>query len=154
MTGKSKTVYRIGELAALTGTSPDTLRFYEREGLLTPPRRSEGGFRLYQRHAIDQLAFVRRAQGVGLTIREIRELVSGDPSGRGRCRHVRELLSSKLDETTDQIRELQSSRKALLGAIRECDTWLTSTDGCSCPTLDRDRPSRSTPRSGLRRHRR
>jgi len=154
MNGKSKTVYRIGELANLTRTTPDTLRYYEREGLLAPPRRSEGGFRLYQPAAIGQLAFIRRAQQVGLTIREIRELVSSGASGKGRCRRVRNLLSAKLDEITDQIRELEKCRTALARALRDCDSWLEGPDGTVCPAVDRERSLSPGRRARLRRYQR
>ncbi len=139
MTGRRKTVHRIGELAALTGTTPDTLRFYERERLIDPPARTEGGFRVYQAGAIERLGFIRRAQDLGLTIREIASLVSAGSTGKDRCRRVRALLAAKLDATNEQIGRLQSCRRALEKALRDCDASPEATEGDTCAAVDHER---------------
>lgn len=69
-------VVRIGELSARSGLSRDTLRYYERFGLLPKPPRASGGVRLYPLATLDHLRFIRRAQSVGLTLDEIRDLVT------------------------------------------------------------------------------
>jgi MerR family transcriptional regulator, copper efflux regulator len=66
---------KIGDLAARCGVSPDTIRFYEREGLLPPPRRTASGHRIYGRDAFVRLQFIRRAQGIGLTLQDIGEIL-------------------------------------------------------------------------------
>ena len=62
--------YQIGELAVRSGLTPDALRYYERLGLLPPPQRSGGGYRLYEEATLDRLRFIRQAQSLGLTLRE------------------------------------------------------------------------------------
>ena len=69
-------IYRIGELAAQSRLTPDAVRFYERLDLLPKPSRSRGGFRLFAADTFDRLRFIQRAQVLGFTLDEIRELVS------------------------------------------------------------------------------
>src|SRR5436305_1202427 len=89
---------RIGELAAVSGLTRDALRYYERQGLLPRARRTAGGFREYDGAAIDRVRFIKQAQAHGLTLRDIRDLVSHQSdAGRTRCRHVRDLLARKLE---------------------------------------------------------
>ena len=85
----SDRTYRIGELAAQSGLTPDTLRFYERLSLFPKPSRSRGGFRLYTADTFDRLQFIKRAQVLGFTLDEIRELVGfNGQGGLRRCRRV------------------------------------------------------------------
>ena len=82
-------VYRIGELAAEAELSRDTLRYYERLGVIAQPRRSRGGFRLYGRDALEQIRFVKQAQSLGLALGEIRTLLSfSGTRAVARCRQV------------------------------------------------------------------
>ena len=78
---------RIGELAAASGLTRDALRYYERQGLLPRSRRTSGGFREYDGGAVDRVRFIKQAQAHGLTLREIRDLVSHQ-SDAGRTRAV------------------------------------------------------------------
>ena len=67
--------YRIGELATLTGLTPDALRFYERQGVLDKPARTSGRFRVYSPLVVDRIRFIKKAQALGFTRTEIRDLV-------------------------------------------------------------------------------
>ena len=90
--------YQIGELAARGGGTPDTLRYYERLGLLPEAPRTDGGFRLYSEAALDRLRFIKQAQTLGLTLHEVGDLVRyQDNGGVRRCRQVRDLLRAIVD---------------------------------------------------------
>lgn len=114
-----RTTYQIGELAARSGLTPDTLRYYERLGLPPPPQRSTGGFRLYQEVTLDRLRCIKQAQLLGLTLDEIHALVSyRGEGGTKRCRRVRDLLLAKLTELEKKLAELQEFRRTLKGYLK------------------------------------
>ena len=128
---------RIGELAAASGLTRDALRYYERQGLLPRPRRSGGGFREYEAAAVDRLRFIKRAQAHGLTLREIRDLVSHESdAGRARCRHVRELLARKLTELESQRKELDAFCRTLHEYLDMCDHALAARSQVECPVVE------------------
>ena len=131
------TAYRIGELAEKAGVSADTLRYYERAGLIAPPPRSAGGFRLYSNDDIDRLTFIRRAQAVGFSLSEIRDLLDPDVTGGGRCRQVRDLLTARLHQVDARLGELQAFRRSLVAARRRCDkALLEGPQPACCPVVE------------------
>lgn len=140
--------YRIGEVAAQTTLSRDTLRYYERRGLLAHPLRTSGGFRMYGKATLERLRFIKRAQAVGFTLEEIRELVTFDGRGLTRCRRVRDLVQTKLAELDERLSELRTFRRALLGSLRECDAVLTRQVDAECPVVEQGAPGQRTPRRG------
>ncbi len=97
---------RIGELARLAGVNPRTLRYYERIGLLTPTSRTQAGYRVYSPGDADRLAFIRRAQSVGLSLAEIADIIALRDTGMAPCRHVRALAESKVSDIDARIIEL------------------------------------------------
>lgn len=101
---------RIGELAKATGTTPKTLRFYEEVGLVTPAGRTTSGYREFTPDALDRLAFIRRGRAAGLTLAQIREVIDLRDAGATPCRHVQNLLSTRLADLDRQITELQALR--------------------------------------------
>lgn len=101
---------RIGELAALTGTTTKTLRFYEDSGLLPPADRTANGYRDYGEYAISRLDFIRRGRAAGLTLGEIRQVLDIRDAGTAPCRHVAELLDDRLTVLDQQIADLQALR--------------------------------------------
>src|SRR5262249_21669397 len=124
MTGRA---LRIGELAAASGLTRDALRYYERQGLLPRSRRTSGGFREYDGAAVDRVRFIKQAQAHGLTLREIRDLVSHQSdAGRTRCRHVRDLLARKLTQMEARRQELDAFCDTLRDYLRMCDQALQS----------------------------
>ncbi len=126
---------RIGELAEHVGVSPDALRYYERLGLLEPPLRTEGGFRLYDEAARTRVEFIKRAQGVGFTLDEIRELVTFDRRGLDRCRRVHVLIQAKLAQIEAHMADLRTLRRTLLGSLHSCEDTLQA-HGEECPLVE------------------
>ena len=119
---------RIGELAAATGTTAKTLRFYEQAGLLSPAGRTAAGYRKFADDAVDRLDFIRRGQAAGLTLAEIREVIELRDAGATPCRHVRDLLNSRLAQLDQQISELQALRETV-GQLRDAAAD-ADPDGC------------------------
>ena len=128
--------YRIGEVAARTMLSRDTLRYYERLGLLDRQPRTGGGFRLYGEATLDRLRFIKRAQAVGFTLEEIRELVSFDGRGLKRCGRVRDLVATKLAELDAQLSELRAFRRSLVGSLQKCSVALAGQRDVECPVVE------------------
>ncbi len=109
---KGETV-RIGELAAMTGTTTKALRFYEERGLLPPPQRTPGGYRDYPPEAGDRIDFIRRGRNAGLTLAQIAEILDVRDSGEAPCHHVEQLLASRLAELDRQIADLHELRASV-----------------------------------------
>jgi DNA-binding transcriptional MerR regulator len=128
---------RIGELAEASGLTRDALRYYERQGLLPQSRRSAGGFREYDGGAVDRIRFIKQAQAHGLTLREIRDLVSHQSdAGRKRCRHVRILLARKLEQLEARRRELDRFCTTLQQYLEMCDRALEARTAVDCPVVE------------------
>src|SRR5262245_32532157 len=128
---------RIGELAAACGLSRDALRYYERQGLLPRSRRTSGGFREYDGASVDRVRFIKQAQTHGLTLREIRDLISHQSdAGRTRCRHVRDLLARKLTQMEVRRHELDAFCDTLREYLRMCDQALQSRTSTDCPVVE------------------
>ncbi len=104
---------RISELAGQTGTTTKTLRFYEDAGLLPKPTRTPNGYRTYDNSAVTRIQFIKAGQGVGLTLAEIRNLLTIRDDGRAPCRAAIELLDSQLDDITRRIRALRAMKRDL-----------------------------------------
>lgn len=104
---------QIGELATAAGLESQTIRFYERKGLLAQPRRSPNGYRVYESSTITRLRFIRSCQGAGLTLAEIATILELRAGGATPCTHVRTLLSAKLRD----VHARQQQLKALEGEL-------------------------------------
>jgi len=130
---------KIGQVAQETGLSIDTIRFYEKQGLLKRSARTEGGFRLFGSHDVQTLKFVRKAQELGFSLGEIRELLILQADHVPACSHVKELLDQKLTAVEQKIKELRNLEHSLMLALRKCKRGLKTTapahEEC-CPVLD------------------
>ena len=124
---------RIGELAEQSGMTRDTLRYYERRGLLVKPPRSPGGFRLYPPDTLDRLQFVRHAQGVGLTLDDIGTLLSfNGKRGLTHCKGVHALLTARLTELDRKIGALTSKVPTLTpDGMAAAVAFMRATEGTS-----------------------
>ena len=117
----------IGDVARRTRLSPDTLRHYERKGLLPRAPRSAGGFRLYGIDAERRVRVVQAALALGFTLDELGALLRERAQGRAPCRQVRALAADKLRALDEQIAELMEMRRALVETLTEWDGRLAGT---------------------------
>ncbi len=129
--------WQIGAVAARSGLTIDTVRFYEKQGLIAKPRRTAGGFRLYSEGDLDRLHFVNEAQALGFSLAEVRELLLLRTAGPEACSHVRELLVQKLETVERKIKELRKLQQQLRAARKRCDQALARECPDSCPVIDR-----------------
>lgn len=111
--------YRIGEIAARTGLTPDALRYYERLELLPRSLRTEGGFRIYTTDALERVGFIKQAQTIGLSLEEIRELVRclDDDTGEEPS-HVTAAVVARLMQVDAKLGELRELRRTLKGHLQ------------------------------------
>lgn len=121
----------IGEAARRCGSSTDTLRYYERIGLLPPPGRDAGGRRVYSERDLGRLRFIRRAQSVGFTLDEIGNLLRFRENPARASREVRSLAMRKHDEVRETLTTLQQVETELALLVRLCPG-----DGDECPILE------------------
>lgn len=140
---------RIGGLARAAGVSADTLRYYERLGLLPKARRSEGGYRLYDRSVAERVGFIRKAQALGLTLEQVGEALRIAADGAAPCEHVRAALSARLREVDARIEELLSLRRTLSRALARSRA-LPETGSCVCGIIESEQVSRGAPRPPVR----
>ena len=110
----------MGELAKRCGVKVATIRYYERRGLLPDPRRRGEGYRDYGDDDVRRLRFVRQAQGLGFTLKEIAELLALRVSPGTSCVDVRELAEAKLTDIEEKLRTLRVFKRALRGLVEQC----------------------------------
>lgn len=120
----------IGQLARAAGVHVETVRYYQQLGLVAVPQRPARSVRRYPREAVSRLAFIRRAQDAGFTLKEIAELLrlAQTPS----CRGAREMAANKLAQVEARMADLTRMRTALRGLVRQCDARRSR----SCPILE------------------
>ncbi|MEU0722805.1 heavy metal-responsive transcriptional regulator [Streptomyces sp. NPDC006140] len=106
---------RIGDLAAVSGVTAKTLRFYEQAGLLPAPPRTAGGYRDYPEQTVQRLAFIRDAQGAGLSLAEIRSVLALRDAGASPCAHVTALVDRHLEDIDRRLAEFQATKAVLQG---------------------------------------
>jgi MerR family transcriptional regulator, copper efflux regulator len=120
---------RIGELAERAGISTKAIRYYEQAGILAAPDRTASGYRDYDQAALGRLGFVRAAQALGLTLGEIRQVVSFRDQGAAPCGHVTQLLQRRAAELGARIAELQQ----LQGELERLAARAATLDPAECP---------------------
>ena len=103
----------IGRLAKLSGVRPDTIRFYERSGLLPKPQRLASGYRIYDDAALKQVRFIRKAQALGFSLDEIQRIMSLRGQGKETCRCVISMAEATLAETETKLEELRKFKDTL-----------------------------------------
>ena len=125
---------QIGVVAKKIGLSVDAIRFYERNALLPRPPRTQGGFRQYGESDVETLAFIRRIQGLGFKLSEIRSLLNLRGSRLQPCAPVRRRLQAKLADVRRRLADLQRLEHELRLALRSCDRELRK-QYAQCPVL-------------------
>jgi len=123
----------IGNVARLAGVGVETIRFYEREGLITKPPRTESGYRQYPKEAVDRVLFTKRAKELGFTLKEIRELLSLRVDPKTDCCEVRRRAKAKVADIKEKIADLEKMEGALLKLTAACRGQGPITE---CPILD------------------
>lgn len=107
----------VAVLAKLAGSTPDTVRYYEKAGLLPPPQRGSSGYRHYPPDAVDRMHFIQGAQRLGLHLREIRELLSVRDTGTCPCGDAAVVLQRRMAEIDQQIADLARLRATLADMV-------------------------------------
>ena len=105
--------FRIGDVARRSGVGIETLRFYEKSGLIEPAGRTGSGYRLYDSSVFERLSFIKKAQSVGFRLEEIARIIDESAAGKRPCKDVRRLAAEKLAELDQRIKELQRYRREL-----------------------------------------
>lgn len=124
----------IGGLAERSQVSRDTLRFYERRRLLSPPRRTASGYRLYSEEDANRVRFIRRAQAMGLTLQDIQELLRAQTlKTTEQCRRVASRLRGRIQAVDEKIGELRAFRAELARSLRHCER--AGAEPSCCPVV-------------------
>lgn len=113
-------MFTIGKAARAAGVSVETIRFYERRGLISQPAKPQDGYRLYPAETVQRIRFIRKAQEIGFSLREIAELLSLRARPEGDCADVRDQAAEKIAEVNRKIRELKRVRSALHKVSASC----------------------------------
>lgn len=124
---------KIGEVAERGGVNLQTIRYYEREGLLPKPPRLTSGYRIFSADAVRRVRFIKRAQELGFSLTEIRELLAIRLDGKKNCSDVERLARAKVTEIDEKIRTLESMKRVLNSLAAACPGSGPSSE---CPILE------------------
>ena len=122
----------IGQLAQRAGVGVETIRFYEREGLISEPPRRPSGYRDYPLETVTRILFIRRAKELGFTLKEINELLELRVRPRRNCAQVKRNADAKMVDIDGKIASLRRMRRALKDLTRACEKRTPTTE---CPIL-------------------
>ena len=126
-------ILSIGQVARRAGVGVETVRFYEREGLLEEPPRRASGYRQYSEQAITRIHFIKRAQQLGFSLKEITELLLLRVDAQTSCEEVKQRTEAKIAQVELKLVELQRMRHALLQVVELCTG---EGPASACPMLD------------------
>jgi DNA-binding transcriptional MerR regulator len=118
---QQKTMLKIGDVAKLSGLAIETLRFYEKSGLLDKPARTFSGYRLYAKEVLERLSFIKQAQTIGFSLDEIHRIINDAHSGQIPCGEVREIVRQRLVELEEHISKLVHYQKVMTNTLEEWD---------------------------------
>lgn len=124
---------KIGEVADRGGVNLQTIRYYEREGLLPEPPRLQSGYRMFPEDTVRRVHFIKRAQDLGFTLSEIKELLSLRINHKRDSHEVRTLAQAKIADIENKIRTLKSMKRALSDLTERCSGCGPSSE---CPILE------------------
>lgn len=132
ITDTPRQTHTIGELAALSGVRVETIRYFERIGLLSHPERTAGGHRLFSSPDLARLIFVRRAREMGFSQAEVRVLLSLSSGELVACGEVKVMAENHLAEIRRKIRDLKELEKSLASTVAQC----TGGQAEKCPVIE------------------
>lgn len=124
----------VGKLVKMAGINMETVRYYERIGLMPQPKRKESGYRMYSETDLKRLLFIKRAKELGFVLREISELLELRIESTGTCGDVKHLAEHKLQDVEKKIQDLQKIRMVLKKLVVQCVNEEISTE--ECPILE------------------
>jgi MerR family mercuric resistance operon transcriptional regulator len=122
----------IGELSRKTGVHIETIRYYEREGILSTPMRSDSGRRVYDDEDVRRLNFIHKCRGLGFSLKEINSLLSLVDSGEFTCKEVHELTVHHAEQITEKIVDLKKMETVLQEMTAQCNQGNVP----QCPIID------------------
>jgi len=137
-----KKLLYIGEIAKETGIPQKTLRYYEELGLLPPPMRTKSGYRIYNSDTRERLAFIKKAQRLGLTLSEIKQILDIYHKEQTPCSHVQKMLGQKISEIDAQIKDLLALQRDLREILYQWESTKekTSSGEAICPHIQEYSP--------------
>ncbi len=110
-------LFKIGEVAERAGVRVQTLHFYERMGLVPKPKRSAANYRLYSSDAVKRVQFIKKAQAIGLTLEEIKDILDVKDHGKAPCRRVAEVAAERLEQIDSELARLRAFRRSLVAVL-------------------------------------
>ena len=116
---EGRRMLKIGDVSKRSGIGIEALRFYEKSGLLDKPSRTYSGYRVYGEEVLERLAFIKRAQALGFSLDEIKRIIEDARKGESPCDEVREIVSRRLEEIDERMREMRRYRKELAETLAE-----------------------------------
>ena len=140
-TSEASAVLKIGEVAKRSGIGIEALRFYERGGLLGRPGRTQSGYRLYDREVLERLDFIKRAQVLGFSLDEIKQIIAEKQEGESPCEAVRDIVRTRLHELDEHMRDMRRYRNELAATLAEWDKT-GPTEGHICGLIERSKITR------------
>ena len=150
---KPESLLKVGELAARAGVGVQTLHYYERLGLLPPPNRSGANYRLYPPASLRQVQFIKKAQALGFTLEEIKEVLGLRERGRAPCRCVADVARKHLRELDARIAALREFRKSLAAVVPRWEKETAGQRRCAgefCDLIEQLTVSEPVPAAGKR----
>lgn len=124
---------KVGEVAKRTGITVETIRYYEREGLLDPPARTAAGYRLFAEPVLQRISFIQRAKGLGFSLKEILELIALQENPSLCCADVRKVANAKIADIQKRIDHLLYMQQALIELSNNCTEQ--SEPSLPCPVI-------------------
>ncbi len=112
---------RIGQLARLTNCSVQTIRYYEKQQLLSPPHRSDGNYRVYGQTSLEELTFIKHCRNLDITLSEIKQLIELRESPNKQCIEINDLIDNNIKRINHRMSELKNLKKSLVVLRAKCD---------------------------------
>jgi len=131
--GKVKETMSIGTLSKQTGIGIETIRFYERLGLVVPIGRKSSGYRIFDDGSLKALGFIKHAKELGFSLNEIQELLSLKADKKSKCQNVQVKAATQLESVNEKIKNLERIKTTLTTLIQQCKQRKTNSE---CPILD------------------